>query len=243
MARYFEPFVGGGALFFSVQHHHSFLSDVNDELVNVYRVVKSQVEELIEELRTHRYENEYFYEVRALDRSPTFRELPALQRASRFIFLNKTCFNGLYRVNSRGQFNVPFGDYNNPKIVDEHNLRACSTALRTAEIACESYLEVEERLAKGDFVYFDPPYAPLSVTSNFTSYSAGGFSSKDQEELRELCIRLDQRGVKFMVSNSSAPLILELYKGFKIDLIAAGRAINSKGSARGKVSEAIITNY
>ena len=206
-------------------------------------VVRDRVEDLICELRKHRYQREYFYEVRAWDRSANYHSLSAAQRASRLIFLNKTCFNGLYRVNSRGQFNVPFGAYVNPGIFDPRNLRLCSEALRGVDLRCENYLEIENRTQAGDFVYFDPPYAPLNSTSNFTNYSKDGFDLSDQVALRDLCLRLDKMGVLFALSNSSAPLIVELYSSFRLRYVEAARAINSKAVGRGKIKEVLLTNY
>jgi DNA adenine methylase len=221
----------------------AFLSDINDELINTYEVVRDNVEGLIRELRKHRHDEEYFYQVRNWDRLEDYLELSPARRASRFIFLNKTCFNGLHRVNSKGFFNVPFGDYANPSILDAANLRRCSAVLKGSIIRKASYLSVEASAKSGDFVYFDPPYAPLSATSSFTSYTSSGFSSADQEQLRDLCVRLDRKGVFFMLSNSSAPLILDLYNSFNLSLVDAKRSINSKGNGRGAVKEVIVTNY
>lgn len=242
-SRYFEPFVGGGALFFYLQPEPSVLIDLNKELINTYRVIKDKTEELIAALKQHTYEKEYYYQVRNIDRTNEYESWSDVQRASRLIYLNKSCFNGLYRVNSKGEFNTPFGRYKNPRIVDETNLRAASTALQKAQIITGSFLEVESMINRDDFVYFDPPYAPLNATSNFTSYSQGGFDGEGQEELRNLCDRLNQRGIRFMVSNSSAPLILDLYQDYHIDFVYATRAINSKGDKRGKIPEVIVTNY
>jgi len=242
-ARYYEPFIGGGALFFHLQPEQAFLSDINDELINVYNVVKCNVEALLKELSRHVYEASYFYNIREADRRPNYKQWSAVRKASRFIYLNKTCYNGLYRVNSKGYFNAPFGDYRNPKICDPENLRLCSEALQHTEVSCSSYHVVDERTRPGDFVYFDPPYAPLTATSNFTNYSKGGFRKEDQEELRNVCSRLDKKGVKWMLSNSSTPLILDLYREYNVETISASRAINSKGSLRGKVKEVIVRNY
>lgn len=242
-SRYFEPFLGGGALFFRLMPRKAFLSDINDELINTYEVVRDDVEGLIRELRKHRHDEEYFYQVRNWDRLEDYLEISPARRASRFIFLNKTCFNGLHRVNSKGFFNVPFGDYSNPSILDAANLRRCSAVLKGSIIRKASYLSVEASAKSGDFVYFDPPYAPLSATSSFTSYTSSGFSSADQEQLRDLCVRLDRKGVFFMLSNSSAPLILDLYNSFNLSLVDAKRSINSKGNGRGAVKEVIVTNY
>jgi DNA adenine methylase len=242
-SRYYEPFVGGGALFFHLQPEQAFLSDINDELINVYNVVKHNVEALIKELSRHVYEASYFYTIREADRLPNYQQWSEVRKASRFIYLNKTCYNGLYRVNSKGYFNAPFGDYRNPKICDPENLRLCSESLKYAKLSCDSYYVVDERARPGDFVYFDPPYAPLTATSNFTNYSKSGFGKEDQEELRNLCSRLDKKGVKWMLSNSSAPLILDLYQEYNVETISASRAINSKGSLRGKIKEVIVRNY
>ncbi|MGF1588699.1 MAG: DNA adenine methylase [Pleurocapsa sp.] len=243
LAKYFEPFAGGGALFFNLQPEHSTLIDINEELTNAYRVIKYLTEELIADLKRHIYEKDYYYQIRNVDRRCEYKSWSDVQRASRLIYLNKTCFNGLYRVNSKGEFNTPIGQYKNPKIVDEINLRACSQALQKAEIVNASFLEVEEKVWGDDFVYFDPPYAPLNATSNFTGYSQKGFDDQMQLDLRNLCDRLNAKGVRFMVSNSNAPLILDLYDNYKIELVYATRAINSKGHKRGKIPEVIITNY
>ena len=241
--RYFEPFVGGGALFFALTPERAVLSDVNPDLINAYNVVKSNLTELMRDLRRHIYCEEYYYKVRNVDRTSAYKRWSSVRRAGRLIFLNKTCYNGLYRVNSKGEFNTPFGDYKNPKILDRDNLLACSRELQRATIVLESFEGVLKRAKKGDFVYFDPPYAPLSATSNFTSYSKGGFDSVMQVALRDVCLKLDKKGIKFMVSNSSAPLILELYKMFKISFVTASRAINSKVAGRGEIEEVIVTNY
>jgi DNA adenine methylase len=242
-SRYFEPFMGGGALFFHLQPEYSTLIDINEELTLAYRVVKYQTEELIADLKRHIYEKDYYYQIRNVDRTDEYKLWSDVNRASRLIYLNKSCFNGLYRVNSKGEFNTPIGRYKNPKIVDEINLRACSQALQQAQIVNASFLEVEEKVNSDDFVYFDPPYAPLNATSNFTGYSQKGFDNQMQLSLRDLCDRLDAKGIRFMVSNSNAPLILDLYQDYKIELVYANRAINSKGNKRGKIPEVIVTNY
>ena len=242
-SRYFEPFMGGGALFFHLQPERSTLIDINEELINAYTVIKYKTDELIADLKQHIYEKEYYYQIRNVDRTDEYESWSDVRRASRLIYLNKTCFNGLYRVNSKGKFNTPIGSYKNPKIVDETNLRACSLALQKAETVNGSFLKVEELITDNDFVYFDPPYAPLNATSNFTGYSQKGFDGEMQLELRDLCDRLNKKGVRFMLSNSNAPLIIDLYRDYKIELVYATRAINSKGNKRGKIPEVLVTNY
>lgn len=241
--RYFEPFLGGGAFFFASQPPRAVLSDVNPELINAYTVVRDSCEDLIADLQRHVYDSAYFYKIRDVDRAPEYVEWTPVQRAGRFVYLNKTCFNGLYRVNSKGHFNTPFGRYANPTIVNPENLRACSAALQGVDIRVLSFAAAAESAAKGDFVYFDPPYVPLSATAYFTSYSTDGFGLAMQEQLFETCCKLDRSGVRFMLSNSSAPWVTERYKQFEVALVSARRAINSKGDRRGEVKEVIVTNY
>lgn len=240
--RYFEPFVGGGAVFFDLLPEKGFLSDLNKELVTTYNVIKNDVENLISSLKKHKVDKDYFLKIRAQDVS----DLSDLDIASRFIFLNRTCFNGMYRVNSKGQFNVPYGKHTNPLICDEDNLRKVSKALQGIEIKHQDYKEVLKHARKGDFIYFDPPYYPVSKTASFTAYTAESFLDKEQIELRDTFIKLHEMGCYVMLSNSDAPFINEIYSGFegvRINKVQAGRAINSKGDGRGKVSEVLITNY
>ncbi|MCB0322732.1 MAG: DNA adenine methylase [Bdellovibrionales bacterium] len=241
--RYLEPMIGGGAFFFELQPKNAYIADINEELVNLYLVVRDETEALIRDLRKHEHNADYFYKLRDADRSGTYKRWGPVKRASRLIYLNKTCFNGLYRVNAQGHFNVPFGDYKNPRIVDEDNLRACSLALRDTKIVLGSFEHIRKVAKKGDFVYFDPPYVPLSTSANFTSYSKERFDADMQIKLRDLCIELDRKAVKFMLSNSSAPFVLELYKDFHVQLLDASRAINSKAEGRGKVKEVLVRNY
>ena len=241
--RYYEPFVGGGALFFHTEPEHAVLSDINEELIAAYEVIRDDVEALIEDLRKHKYEKEHYYKVRNADRESSYRAWPPVEKASRLLYLNKSCFNGLYRVNSRGFFNVPFGRYVNPTIVDAENLRACSKALQQAKIERGGFEQIEEVITPADFVYFDPPYVPLSATSYFTGYSRNGFDLEMQKSLFELCRRLDKRGVRFMLSNSAAGFVKELYRKFRVEIVHASRAVNSKATARGKIEEVIVTNY
>lgn len=239
--QYFEPFLGGGALFFCLQPETATLIDINESLINTYQVIQSQVEDLIEDLGKHVYEKEYFYRIRAADRTDAFAQWSDVEKASRLIYLNKCCFNGLYRVNSRGEFNTPFGRYKSPKILDPENLRACHQSLQGVNLKVGHFTSIQPQA--NDFVYFDPPYAPLSPTSSFTRYSQSDFGEAEQVALRNFCLQLDQRGVKFMLSNSSAPFILDLYQSFTVEFVQASRAINSKGSKRGKIPEVIVTNY
>lgn len=240
---YFEPFVGGGAVFFDLQPCNATLSDWNKELVSTYLTIRDNVDELIDDLKKHKYEKEYFLKVRA--KNPN--RLSPLKVASRFIYLNRTCFNGMYRVNKKGGFNVPFGRYTNPKICDEVNLRNVSRLLQNVEIEHRSYVDVLEHAKAGDFVYFDPPYFPVSKTSSFTSYNADAFLEKEQKELCDVFKQLHDRGCKVMLSNSDTPFIREIYgelgSGINIKTVQAGRNINSQSSGRGKVSEVVVVNY
>lgn len=239
IGRYFEPFLGGGAMFFYLQHPKSFLSDTNKELIELYEVVQNNVEELIRALKPYKNEHDYFYEVRA--QNPA--KLNPIKRAARFIYLNKTCFNGLYRENSKGEFNVPFGRYKNPTICDAEGLRAASLALQNAQITHGDFCSILEKAKTTDFIYFDPPYQPLSKTSSFTSYTASGFNEDRQKHLSEVYRELSDQGCFVMLSNSDTPLIRELYKGFYFYEVQASRAINSNGNGRGKITELIILNY
>jgi DNA adenine methylase len=239
---YFEPFVGGGAVFFDLLPKKAELSDLNNELVTTYNVTKNDVDGLIKSLKKHKYEKEYYLKMRAKDP----KSLSDLDVASRFIYLNRTCFNGMYRVNSKGGFNVPFGKYTNPIICDEKNLRKVSKALQKVTIKNQDYKKVLEKAKKGDFVYFDPPYYPVSKTASFTSYTADAFLEKEQTELRDTFVELHKRGCFVMLSNSDTPFINKLYsgiKGVKVSKVSAGRAINSNAAKRGKISEVLITNY
>ena len=244
--RYFEPFLGGGAVFFSLQQKKACLIDINAELINTYLIVRDHVDELIADLKNHIYSKEYYYFIRSADRSLDYQNWDSIQKASRFIYLNKTCYNGLYRVNSKQEFNSPMGSYKNPKIVDEKSLRACSQALLNVELIHDNFLAIEYMINSKDIVYLDPPYAPLTKTASFTSYTPDRFDADKQVELYKFCCRLNDRGIRFMLSNSSASSILDLYgqeKSFKIEFVQATRFINSHGDKRGKISEVIVTNY
>ncbi len=241
--RYFEPFIGGGALFFELRPENAYISDINEELINLYSIVKDNVYDLIADLNKHEVSKEYFLEIRNLDRTDEYKNLSNVQRASRFIYLNRTCFNGLYRVNSQGQFNVPFGNYKNPRIVDENNLLNCSELLKNTEIKCADFSGILLKVKKGDFVYFDPPYVPLNETSSFTSYTKNGFDMDMQFELREVCDELNSMGVMFMLSNSDTKLVNELYANYEIKKVFASRAVNANADGRGKITEVLVRNY
>ena len=241
--RYFEPFVGGGALFFELRHDNAYISDINKELINLYQVVRDNVNEIITDLQKHDISKEYFMGIRNIDRMSGYKNWSNIQKASRFIYLNRTCFNGLYRVNSQGQFNVPFGHYKNPKIVDENNLINCSNLLQKTEIRHADFSEILKIVKKGDFVYFDPPYVPLSETSSFTSYTKDGFDMDMQFKLRDVCDELNSMGVKFLLSNSDTKLVNELYENYNIKKVFANRAINANADGRGKITEVLVRNY
>jgi len=241
--RYIEPFIGGGAVFFHLLPENSIVSDNNPDLINCYKVIKEDVEGLIKSLKKHVYEKIYYYEIRALDRDvKKFADLSNVEKASRSIFLNKTGYNGLYRVNSKGLFNVPFGRHKNPKICDETNLRNVSQALKKVEISLGSFEICLDFAEKDDFIYFDPPYFPLSDTALFTSYTKNSFDKSSQIKLFEVFKELNRRGCNLMLSNSYTEFILDLYKDFKIITLKAKRNINSNSQKRGLINEVLILN-
>jgi len=242
--RYIEPFVGGGAVLFHILKNYKpkevFIFDINEELLNTYEVMRDDVENLIKELKKLKtlHNKEHYYEIRA--ENPKL--LSPLTRASRFIYLNKTCFNGLYRVNSKGGFNVPIGSYKNPLICPEEDLREISKLLKNVQIIHGSFEKCLEYAKKGDFVYFDPPYYPLKKES-FTTYTKDKFLDKEQRELKDVFEKLDKRGCKVMLSNSDTKFIQDLYKEYKPKIVKANRMINCDGKNRGKISEVVVTNY
>jgi DNA adenine methylase len=245
---YFEPFIGGGALFFELyslgllKDKNIYLFDINKELINAYNIVKNNPIELIENLKRFKEEHskEFYYEVRAWDREENFLDKSDVLRAARFIYLNKTCFNGLYRVNSKGYHNVPIGSYKNPNICDEEVIYSASEALQSAIILNTSYKDIVQHASCGDFVYFDPPYYPLTTTSSFTSYSEFSFLDKEQKELFEVFNKLNEKGCSVLHSNSDTDFIKNLYRDFSIKEVQANRFINSKSSGRGKIKEVLI---
>ena len=243
---YYEPFLGGGAVFFSLQPSTAVVNDINGELINVYTAIRDNVEELIEDLKRHKNEKDYFYKIRAKDRDKDeYNKLSSIKKASRIIYLNKTCYNGLFRVNQQGEFNAPFGRYKKPNIVNEKVLRKASDFFNKGNIIfkCGDFEEATKGIKKDDFVYFDPPYDPVSDSANFTGYDRGGFGKAEQERLKNLCDKLNKKGAKFLLSNSATEFIIDLYKDYNITIVQASRAINSKGDKRGKVDEVLVKNY
>lgn len=242
---YYEPFIGGGALFFTLQHNTAIISDSNEELINCYQVVKDTVEELVEALKQHPNTADHYYAVRDWDRAIDYCLRSPVERAARIIYLNKTCFNGLFRVNSQGQFNVPFGQYTNPNIVDVAVLRAVHSYLNNTTIAIRhsDFTEAVCDAKKGDFIYFDPPYDPVSSTASFTGYDINGFGKGEQRRLKDVFDDLNQRGCKVLLSNAYTPFITDLYQEYQQVKVEASRAINSNGNGRGKVDEILVMNY
>lgn len=243
---YYEPFIGGGAVFFNIAPNKAVISDMNSELINLYQVIKNSPEELIKSLKKHENTPEYFYKIRAKDRDhKNYKRLSPITKASRLVYLNRTCFNGLFRVNSRGELNAPFGRYRNPQICNEPNIREIADFLKSHEIEIiEADFETALSTAKaGDFVYLDPPYDPVTDTASFTGYVAGGFDREQQRRLKACCDELHAKGVKFMLSNSSTEFILELYKDYNVEFVDAKRNINCKGNSRGAVQEVLVRNY
>jgi DNA adenine methylase len=246
---YVEPFIGGGAVLLELQPKKAIINDYNYELINVYNVIKNNPNALLECLEKHKLKNseDYFYHTRALDRTQQYQKLTEIERASRIIYLNKTCYNGLYRVNGLGQFNSPFGKYKNPDIVNKTTILAVSKYLNTSNIKILNgdYKMALKGLRKGAFVYFDPPYMPISDSSSFTGYTASGFGFEEQEELRDECVKLHEKGIRFLLSNSYCEEILKLYgdiDGFVIKIVNAKRNINSVAMKRGAVKEVLIYN-
>ncbi len=241
-----EPFLGGAAVLFHLMPEKAWINDINEDLMLFYLCLRDQVDELIALVSTFKNEEEDFYKIRSWDRDEkNFLQLSAVQRAARLLYLNKTCYNGLYRVNKRGLFNTPYGHYKKTSILDEHALRIVSSYLNSAQITMtsRSYIQVLNEIPENTFVYLDPPYAPLTETANFISYSKNGFSTEDQICLKEQCDLLTKRNIKFMLSNSSADFIKSLYSDYNITTVYAKRAINSNALKRGVVDEFVIRNY
>lgn len=247
---YYEPFVGGGAVFLAIQNKKTTINDFNASLINTYKVVRDDVEALIQLLKIHEEHNssDYYYELRSWDRSDLINEKSNVELAARFIYLNKTGFNGLYRVNKKNQINVPYGKYKHPAIVNAEVLRAVSQYLKASntEIMNGDFAAAVATAKKGDFVYFDPPYAPVvDDKSSFVSYTLNGFNDDDQRRLYATFKALDERGVYVMLSNSSVEFIHDLYADYQetTQIVHANRAINSNAKGRGKVDEVLVMNY
>ncbi|TVQ97535.1 MAG: DNA adenine methylase [Deltaproteobacteria bacterium] len=241
--RYHEPFLGGGAVFFRLRPEEAALSDVNGRLVDTWRAVRDSLPEVLERLAGHRERHGRTYFYRARQRFNAGRGVSPVERAALMIYLNKTCFNGLYRENGRGEFNVPIGSYRDPRIFDVGHLRAVSRVLQGVEIRVSGFESVVDRAEAGDLVYFDPPYVPLSATSAFTGYHASGFGMDLQHRLARVYAELDRRGCRVMLSNSDVPAVRELYAGWRIIGIRAGRSISCKSSRRGSVGEVLVRNW
>lgn len=245
---YVEPFIGGGAILFELQPERAVINDFNFELINVYSVVKNNPSVLIDLLEKHRrnHSKDYYYDIRELDRDiENYQLLSNEQRAARIIYLNKTCYNGLFRVNSSGQYNTPYGRYKNPNIVDKKTIEAISNyfGANDVEMMSGDFSAVLRRLDANSFVYLDPPYVPLSSGSSFTGYTELGFDEREQKRLKKECDKMDNKGIRFLQSNSDTPFIRELYKDYNIVTIQSRRAINSIGDRRGDVNEVLIYNY
>jgi len=242
---YFEPFVGGGAVAFYILQNHNpkkvFLSDINEDLVNAYNVIKKDPAELIKILKKYKgqHNKKLYYKLRNQDAA----KLSPVKRAARFIYLNKTCFNGLFRVNSKGQFNVPIGSYKNPDIAQEEKLKEISALLKNAIINLDDFEKVVSLANKGDFIYFDPPYFPLKKGKSFTTYTKDKFLEEEQERLAKVFKKIHKKGCLVMLSNSDTKFIKDLYKGFNINTVRATRMINCDAEKRGKINEIVVTNY
>lgn len=247
---YYEPFLGGGAVLFDLQPLNAIVNDLNEELINLYTVIKNDPDELIKDLKKHRNQSDYYYRIRELDRDRSkYRKLTDVERASRIHYLNKTCFNGLFRVNRAGEFNTPFGRYKNPNITNEVTIRAVSKYFNKANIEFRNvdFVEAVKDIDQNSFVYFDPPYDPVSDSANFTGYDKGGFDREEQKRLKMLCDQLDERGISFLLSNSATAFIKDLYsdpnRNYQIEIIKAKRTINSNANGRGEIDEVLVRNY
>lgn len=239
---YHEPFIGSGAVFFTIEPKKGTINDVNQHLINFFKVVRDAPEDLIEEASKYEYEKEIYYVLRTRFNE---EEVTDIERAALFLYFNKTGFNGLWRVNSKGKFNVPFGRYKNPTIVPIEKILEASRVLKNIEILCTDFSYILDAAEEGDLCYFDPPYEPVSETAYFTSYTAKGFDINEQERLCDTCMKLDEKGVYFVLSNSKVKQIVDLYESnprFRIKIVQARRAINSKADKRGPVNEILVTN-
>ena len=246
MSAYCEPFLGGGAVLFALQPRRALVNDLNQDLITVYRVIKENADALIEHLSRHENTPEYFYRIRDLDRDrEAYAALSDVEKASRLLYLNKTCYNGLFRVNASGAFNSPYGHYRRPNIVNEQTIRGVSRYFNSCDITffSEDFAAVLDRVPRGGFVYLDPPYDPVSDTASFTGYNRGGFGREEQVRLKACCDALTARGVRFLLSNSATPFIRELYSSYHVSIVQARRAVNSVASRRGAIEEVLVHNY
>jgi DNA adenine methylase len=246
--KYYEPFIGGGALLFELQPPKAVINDRNKELINCYQVIENSLDELRSELSKDKYSNSEtsYYKMRDLDRcSKKYAKLSEVQQAARIIYLNKTCYNGLFRVNSKGQFNVPFGRYKNPNFLDDAVLSSVNKYLNSNFITMlnQDFEQAVEDAKQGDFVYLDPPYDPVSETASFTGYDVNGFNRDEQSRLKKVFDDLTQRGCKVMLSNSCTDFILDLYQDYQVKKVRATRSINSNALKRGMVNEVLVLNY
>lgn len=245
--RYYEPFIGGGALFFYLLPKEAIINDLNENLILSYIAIKYDVKNLIEDLKIHKEQNskEYYLKIRNADRNGEIEKYTDTEKAARLMYMLRVSFNGMYRVNSKNQFNVPYGRYKNPNIVNEELLLNISKYLNdnNIKILNTDFEEAVKGARECDFVYFDSPYMPISETSAFTSYTSDGFEFEDQIRLKNLIDTLSNKKIYCMLSNSYTPEILELYQNYKIHVVQANRNINSVGNKRGKIKEVIITNY
>lgn len=241
---YYEPFLGGGAVFLNLQPENAILNDQNSELINAYQVIQSSPNELISELSRMKNTEDEFYRIRSLDRSEDYQYLSSVKKAARMIYLNKTCFNGLYRVNRSGYFNASFGKYSTPNIVEKEKLIQLSAYFNDKNIHFQNgdFSESLRSANVDSLVYLDPPYLPVSKTANFTGYTSSGFDIREQIRIRNQCHQLHEKGAQFILSNSNNPQIYELYSHFHIKTVFARRSINSNGQDRGSVKEVLITN-
>ena len=238
--RYFEPFIGGGAIFFHLNPEKAIINDLNEELVNLYKIIKDIPEELMEELdklQNKVSDKDFFLKMRSK------KPKKELEQAVRMVFLNRTCYNGMYRVNSKGEFNVPFGDMGNPKLYEKKNILACSHTLKKTIVLNEDYKKLNRRIRENDFVYLDPPYVPLSETAHFTSYTSEKFGEEQQLELLKFCEKIDKKGGLFMLSNSYNEFTEKLYRKFNINTIKAARSVAAKSESRAEIKEIVVTNY
>lgn len=242
---YYEPFVGGGSVLFDLLPRKAVINDYNAELINAYRVIMTNVEGLISQLETLENTAEEYYRIRALDRAPGYQQLSKVKKAVRFIYLNKTCFNALYRVNRQGYFNTAYGKREKVQIVQADNLRKISQYLNSNDIRFYSgdFANILDNVEPDSLMYIDPPYVPENEIANFTRYTDNQFRETDQRRLANQCQRLNRVGVKFIASNSDTPIVRELYRGFNFYHVSARRFINVKGAGRNRIAELLITNF